>query len=97
MGMQEVYIKNQFFLQIINAAITPGTHPAIVSRTTKRIEPQPLSNTASGGKRIHKMTLPKLMALIVFRFYKKYGLSIGKALMLLMKYAPAYSFLSAFY
>jgi len=49
------------FLQIINAAITPGTHPAIVSRMTRSMDPHPLSNTASGGKRMHRMTLPKLM------------------------------------
>lgn len=48
----------QFFLQIITAAITPGTHPAIVRSTTNKMDPHPLSYTASGGKITHKIALP---------------------------------------
>ena len=44
---------------IINAAITPGIHPANVRISTMIIEPQPLSNTARGGKMIERRTLIK--------------------------------------
>lgn len=37
--------------------MTPGTHPASVSRKTMSNEPHPLSITASGGKMMHKRTL----------------------------------------
>ncbi len=45
-----------------NAAITPGTQPAIVNSVTIKIDPHPLSKTAKGGKKIDNNTLPKLMA-----------------------------------
>ena len=35
---------------ITKAAITPGTHPQQVNKNTIKIEPQPLSRTAKGGK-----------------------------------------------
>ena len=41
---------------MIKAPITPGIHAQSVSRKTIKIEPQPLSITANGGKMIHKMT-----------------------------------------
>lgn len=44
-------------LRIISAAITPGIHPARVSRKTIRNEPQPLSTTDNGGKIIASITL----------------------------------------
>jgi hypothetical protein len=42
---------------MIKAAITPGTHPNKVRISTIRIDPQPLSITARGGKRIDNITL----------------------------------------
>ena len=42
---------------MISAAITPGIHPKQVRISTIRIEPQPLSKTAKGGKMIDKSTL----------------------------------------
>jgi hypothetical protein len=42
-----------------NAAITPGIHPANVSKTTISTEPHPLSKTANGGKIIDNITLNK--------------------------------------
>ena len=44
---------------MINAAMTPGTQPQSVSRSTMSIDPQPRSITASGGKRIDRRTLRK--------------------------------------
>ncbi|MPM12290.1 hypothetical protein SDC9_58642 [bioreactor metagenome] len=41
---------------IINAAITPGTHPASVSKKTITTDPQPLSMTDNGGKTIARIT-----------------------------------------
>jgi hypothetical protein len=41
---------------IIMAAITPGIQPIQVNIKTISIEPQPLSNTANGGKMIHNNT-----------------------------------------
>jgi hypothetical protein len=46
---------------IIKAAITPGTHPAMVNAITIKIEPQPLSKTDNGGKKIHASALKKLI------------------------------------
>lgn len=46
----------QSLLRMMRAAITPGTHPARVSRKTMSIEPHPLSITASGGKSIDNST-----------------------------------------
>lgn len=42
---------------IINAAITPGTHPAKHNKLTMTMLPQPLSITASGGSIIDNITL----------------------------------------
>lgn len=42
---------------MISAAITPGTHPHAVRRKVMRIEPHPLSRTASGGNKIDNNTL----------------------------------------
>jgi len=46
---------------MINAAITPGTHPAKVNKNTIRTEPQPLSIIDSGGQKIQTKTLKKLI------------------------------------
>ena len=43
-------------LRITNAAITPGTQPQIHNIKVIRIEPQPLSKTAKGGKIIDSIT-----------------------------------------
>jgi len=48
-------------LRITRAAITPGTHPQQVSRNTINKDPQPLSKTESGGKKIANKTLQKLI------------------------------------
>ena len=40
------------------AAITPGIQPAAVKSAVNKTAPHPLSNTASGGKIIHKIALP---------------------------------------
>jgi hypothetical protein len=49
------------FVQTTKAAITPGTHPHKVNRVTINIVPQPISNTAKGGKRMQSKALPKPM------------------------------------
>ena len=54
--LQQISTHYLFLLRIINAAITPGIHPAKVSRKTISIEPQPLSITESGGKMMARMT-----------------------------------------
>jgi hypothetical protein len=41
---------------MINAAITPGIHPARVRRKTIRTEPHPLSRIERGGKIIARIT-----------------------------------------
>lgn len=43
-------------LRITKAAITPGTQPQSQSRNTIKIEPQPLSRTDNGGKKIANKT-----------------------------------------
>lgn len=48
-------------LRITNAAITPGTQPQIVNNNTIKTEPQPLSKTANGGKKIANKTLQILI------------------------------------
>lgn len=45
--------------RMTKAAITPGTQPARVSRNTMSTEPQPLSNTERGGKKMASRTLRK--------------------------------------
>ena len=54
---------------IIKAAITPGIHPISVRMNTIRMEPQPLSITASGGKIMDSSTLNN----DIFRFFMVYG------------------------
>ena len=51
---------------MIKAPITPGIQPNNVSIDTIKIEPQPLSNTASGGRIIQATTRKHD---IVFDFY----------------------------
>ena len=51
---------------MIRAAITPGTQPQSVSKKTIKTEPQPLSKTAKGGKKIDNKTLKRLMAQLTF-------------------------------
>jgi len=41
---------------MISAPMTPGTHAQSVRRKTIRNDPQPLSTTARGGKRIQRST-----------------------------------------
>ena len=41
--------------------MTPGTHPQSHRIKTMIIDPQPLSTTASGGHKIDKKTLNKLI------------------------------------
>jgi hypothetical protein len=48
-------------LRITRAAITPGTHPQKVKRSTIRKDPQPLPITDKGGKIIASKTLQKLI------------------------------------
>lgn len=50
---------------IINAAITPGTHPQSVNKNTIIIEPHPLPITDKGGKNIANKTLNKLIVLFL--------------------------------
>jgi len=45
----------------MRAAITPGIQPQTVNIKTIKIDPQPLSITASGGKRIESSTLQILI------------------------------------
>lgn len=51
-------------LRITKAAITPGTQPHTHKIKTIKIEPQPLSKTANGGKNIESKTLQKLIMII---------------------------------
>ena len=57
---------------ITKAAITPGTHPQQVNKNTIKIEPQPLSRTAKGGKIIHKIRLKQDIVII----FSKYTLNV---------------------
>ena len=57
---------------ITKAAITPGTHPHQVNKNTIKIEPQPLSRTAKGGKIIHKIRLKQDIGII----FSKYTLNL---------------------
>ncbi len=56
-------------LSIMSAAITPGTQPRQVSNKTIRIEPHPLSYTASGGKIIDRITLKSDIVLCFTNHY----------------------------
>lgn len=55
---------------MINAAITPGTHPATVRIETIKTEPQPQSITDKGGNTIAKITLRMDMMILIFKFLK---------------------------
>ncbi len=46
------------------AAMTPGTQPQIHNKKVIKIDPQPLSKTAKGGKIIAKITRQILIILI---------------------------------
>jgi len=50
------------------AEITPGTQPQSVRIKVIRIDPQPLSKTAKGGKRIDNMTLNMLMMVVIYNY-----------------------------
>ena len=54
------YLSGLF--NIISAAMTPGIQPQIHSIKTIKIDPQPLSKTANGGKIIERRTLQKLIS-----------------------------------
>ena len=59
--MTKVRIYRSGLLRIINAAITPGTHPKSHNIKTIKIEPQPFPITAKGGQTIARITLQKLI------------------------------------
>jgi hypothetical protein len=50
--------------------MTPGTHPASVSKKTMMIEPQPLSKTAKGGKRMAANTRKQLIIIDFYFLFK---------------------------
>jgi len=49
--------------KITKAPITPGTHPANVSKSTINIDQHPLSKKAKGGRKIANNTLQKLIVI----------------------------------
>jgi len=51
----------------MRAPMTPGTQPQMVSRTTNKKEPHPLSITAKGGKKMHKSALRS--PIVTYRCY----------------------------
>jgi len=51
------------------AAITPGIQPQQVRMTTRRMAPQPLSRTASGGKMMQMIALKRPMMFDDFTIY----------------------------
>lgn len=58
-----------YFLQIINAPITPGTQAQRVRRKTIIIEPHPLSITARGGKIIQRITRKRdILYFLILKF-----------------------------
>lgn len=64
--MKQIYaFYRSGLFKITSAAITPGTQPQSQSKKVIRIEPQPLSKTASGG---HNMASKTLQKLIIFDF-----------------------------
>jgi len=67
----ELYSYQKFLLRMMRAAMTPGTHPQQVRIVTMRIDPQPQSITARGGKIIANRTLKQdmviLVLLVIFR------------------------------
>ena len=60
-GLYQIFYLLGLF-NIISAAMTPGIHPQSHKIKVIKIEPQPLSRTASGGHIIESKTLQKLIA-----------------------------------
>jgi hypothetical protein len=58
--VRQIYVDS-VRVQMIIAAIIPGIQASNVKTTTSSIEPQPLSKTAAGGKRIQTMARNRLM------------------------------------
>ena len=54
-----------FLFKITKAPITPGTQPQHVSNKTINTDPQPLSKTANGGKKIANKTLKTDIIIII--------------------------------
>jgi hypothetical protein len=54
-----IYLSGLF--NITSAAITPGTQPQSHNKNTMKIDPQPLSSTDKGGKKIANNTRQILM------------------------------------
>ena len=65
-------IHCQFRVQIRMAPITPGTHAHSVSAVTSRIEPQPLSITAKGGKIKHNKARKHDILQSILKLPRKY-------------------------
>jgi len=63
--MSKVRFYRSGLLRIINAAITPGTHPQSHNINTIHIDPQPLPITAKGGQIIARITLQKLIFILI--------------------------------
>lgn len=59
---------------MINAPITPGTHPRQVRRKTISTEPHPRSITASGGKIIANRTCKQDIVYIFFIYFSLYAI-----------------------
>jgi hypothetical protein len=53
-------------LQMIRLAMIPGIHPNKVHKKTIKNDPHPLSATATGGNKKHKMALVTLILLYIF-------------------------------
>ena len=58
-----------FLLRMMSAAMTPGTQPQSVSRSTMSIDPQPRSITASGGKIMARMTWRQDMGVFNYQYW----------------------------
>gem|GEM_PF-1525511 len=56
LSAQDINREIYFLLFMMRAPITPGTQPQSVSRKMIRTDPQPLSTTARGGKKIQRST-----------------------------------------
>lgn len=66
-------------LRMTSAPITPGIHPANVSRNIISTEPHPLSNTARGGKKMARSTLIKDMSFPLFLMLSDFSKIIKSA------------------
>lgn len=69
MQSTKILIYRSGLFRITKAAITPGTQPQTHSKNVIRIEPQPLSKTAKGGKIIDNITRQILMILFFDLMY----------------------------